>query len=129
MSYQIGGELLNKIRKEEIIEEIYSADIAIAGAVAKFTVLKAKTVPNGYQGILMGMACVRTVNVDIYVRVEEKHQYDDGLNANGFPANLKERPLLLLVPEGKKLEVGYQATGAVSNFSWMFRLRLFKVGE
>lgn len=77
----ISDELLKAVLDEEVDERLYAAQKNVGVAL---TDLETDTVPGGYVGVVMGLACNFDASTTFYLKVAEKDRYENGLTAAGL---------------------------------------------
>ena len=129
---ELSDELLKAIKDEEVEEEVFAAQKNI-GTTA--TELEKDTVPGGYVGVIMGLACNFDASTTFYIKVAKKDRYENGLMAAGLSdvavGSGVGREVFLgeFVDEGKEwvLEGVRTAGAAVQNYR--LRVRYYKKGS
>ena len=135
MSINVSDELLQKVKDEEVEEELYAGNDALTTDYAK---VEGSSIPEGYDGVVIGLAVSSEDTALFYLKVKEKHKYENGLNCGGLSDTPEapgtagvsgvgpEVPLLIKVPEKVSWEIGFKATAGTPSVSWRLRIRLFK---
>ena len=135
MSIQPSDELIEKIKDEEVREELYSDNEATSTTYAK---VQEGTIDGGYEGVIVGLAVSSDDQVIAYIKRDEKDYYENGLNCGGLShvpeaagtAGLvgvgPEIPLLIRVKEKGSWELGFKAKAGTPTISWRLRVRQIK---
>ena len=122
-------ELLKEILSQDIEEEVYAGVETTSTTYAK---VASGTIPDGYEGIVMGIAVSFSETVDAYLKRKGKHVYADGLRCAALTDIAQtagvgdEVPLLVKIGEKEEWEFGFKATAATPKVNWRIRVRHFK---
>ena len=131
MSYSctlITKERLREYVDETVMEEVYAdVDTISAGTTTPDDVLTGK-VPDGYDGVIMGLACTQDGDVSAWIKRAGKHVYPNGLNTQALGGiTNEETPLLVKVMEGQEWALGFTNTaGSDKTVYWRLRVRYIK---
>jgi len=127
MSYScnlITKERIKEYISEEVMEEVYAdVDVISAGETSPVDVLTGK-VPDGYDGVIMGLACTQDGDVSAWIKRDGKQVYPNGLNTQALGGiTNQETPLLVTFKEGQSWALGF-TNGAASDKTVYWRLRV-----
>ena len=112
----------------QVVEEELCAgsDSIPANSTSPVEVVKGE-VPEGYEGVAVGIACTQSADCSAFLKIADKQYYPNGLNTAGLGGLTEETLLLVRVPQGKAWELGFtNLSGAPVTISWRFRVRLFR---
>jgi len=127
MSESARIEVKNYI-EEKVEEEVYAgSDVIAHGSTSPVKVADGK-VRDGYEGIVVGVACTQDSDCSLFLKVAGKQNYPNGLNTAGLGGLTNETLLLVKVPEGQSWELGFtnKNTTTDKTVNWRLRVRLFK---
>ena len=124
-------ELLKEIISEDVEEEVYAGIKTTSTTYAK---VASGTIPDGFEGIVMGIAVSFSETIDAFLKKKGKHVYTDGLSCAALTKIAQsagvgdEVPLLVKIGEKESWEFGFKATAATPKVNWRIRVRHFKKG-
>ena len=124
-------ELLKEILSEEVEEEVYAG---VETTSTTYKKVASGTIPDGYEGVVMGVAVSFSETIDAFLKKKGKHVYSDGLNCAALTNIAQtagvgdEVPLLVKIGEKESWEFGFKATAATPKVNWRLRVRHFKKG-
>ena len=127
MSVQI--EKVRNYVTGEVVEQVYAGTDTITSGTTTAEEVVARTVPKGYEGVIVSMAVTRNTSINVYIFINGKvpPDYADGWNAGGLAGLDYETPLLIPLEEGDKWSLKFTNPGASDvDVSWRIRIRLFK---
>ena len=129
-SAMIEKELQKEILSGDVEEEVYADTWTSTNA--EYLKAVSGTIPDGYEGIVMGLATSYLSTIDAYLKKKGKHVYANGLatlalsnvaQANGVG---DEVPLLVKIGEKEEWELGFKASAGAQSVNWRLRVRVFK---
>ena len=134
MGYSVGQVKTEKLTQflepwdEPELEEIVEAGkTVIGGSTTTPSKIAEGSVPAGYDGVVMGIACTNNADVTCWIKRAEKQVYANGLHSSGLPANLRETPLFAKLKEKQKWELGLTNVNAgAQTVYWLIRVRHIK---
>jgi hypothetical protein len=112
----------------EIVEEELYADSSViaANSVSPVKVQDGR-IPNGYNGVAVGLACTQSSSCRAFLKIKDKQHYPNGLNTAGLGGLTDETLLLVKIEEGASWELGFtNSSGSEVTIDWRLRIRLFK---
>ena len=122
-------ELLKEILDQTVEEEVYAG---VETTSTTYAAVVKGTIPDGYEGIVMGLAVSYDETIDAFLKKKDKHVYTDGLNCAALTNTAQsagvgdEVPLLVKIGEKVAWELGFKATAGTPKVNWRIRIRLFK---
>jgi hypothetical protein len=113
---------------ETVEEEVYAdSSVIAAGSTSPVKVAEGK-IRDGYEGIVVGVACTQESKCSLYLKVAGKQYYPNGLNTAGLGGLTDETLLLVKIPEGASWELGFTNSDTTNDktVNWRLRIRLFR---
>jgi len=131
MSYSctlITKERIKEYIDEEVIEEVYAKkDIIPAGTTTPKDVISG-TVPDGYDGVIMGLACTQDSDTYAWIKRAGKQVFSDGLSTQALGGiTNEETPLLVKLESRQSWALGFtNQAGSDKTIYWRLRVRYIK---
>ena len=122
-------ELLKEILSQDVEEEVYAGTATTSTSYAK---VANGVIPDGYEGIVMGIAVSFDETIDAFLKKKGKQVYDDGLRCAALTNVAQsagvgdEVPLLVKLGTKDEWEFGFKATAGTPKVNWRIRVRHFK---
>jgi len=108
-------------------EELYASSSTIPLNTTAPLAVEYGKIRDGYDAVVVGIAATQSVSCSVFLKVNEKQYYSNGLNTAGLPSNLEETELLVHLEPGDTWELGITNTsGGNITINWRFRIRLFR---
>ena len=132
-SGQVKKEVLKRFLEPwdtpELEEEVQAGSDSIPATTTTPQKVAEGSVPAGYDGVLMGIACTQSAVCAAYFQRAKKQVYSNGLNTNGLAGLTRETALYAKLREKQAWELGFTNTsGGDVTINWRIRVRYIKKG-
>ena len=134
MSYSCN--LINKDRLKEyvdetIMEEVYADVDTIPAGTTSPKDVQTGTVPEGYDGVIMGLAATQDADTYAWIKRAGKQVFSDGLSTQALGGiTNEETPLMVKLESRQSWALGFtNNAGSDKTVYWRLRIRYIKKQE
>ena len=140
MSEELIKSIMEGDYKRPDVEELLYADNEVT-VLDVVTTHEESTVPDGYEGMIVGIAVSSNDKVVMYLSRDGKQYYENGLNCGGLSDTPEAAGTAGLVGVGDEVFLGvrikekgkwalqFKSTAGTPDISWRLRVRHFKKGS
>ena len=112
---------------EQVVEELYANSSTIPANSATPVGVVNGRVPQGYDAVIVGIACTQNSNCSMNIKIDGKYYYPNPLNTAGLGGLTEETYLFVPLEQNQLWELGFtNLSGSDQTIAWRLRIRLFR---